>query len=428
MAKTKNRFDVLESINEFPALQPTKRPRLNVEKLQTCQEVYIVAKSLDDGKKLTDLSIFGVQKRLEMITKYIKKVSPQRNGELLILTSTKAAAGALKKAKTLGGLCPIECVEHPFLNSSRAKIYCPAIMNLEETEITEGLKSEGVVGTRKIKKWKDGILTNTPLIILTFDSPVIPEEIKVGYLNLKTELYIPNPLRCTMCQRFGHGKKRCAEMKELPKCGLCAEILAPPDNIHQQCKNPPKCVNCGENHGSFSRECSIFKAEAEITKIKTVDRCSYRIARQKYAEMTRNQRTTQQTSSSSSSAAAVNYSKAVSSDSTTKQTQNNENNTTALIKLSPIKITKSNTSNTEQKYTVTQQNKPTVTNKSITQQTKTNESITAQNINKPTITSNTSLNPTQNPSQQDSNKKDASQLTRLSDNERALYATYTPME
>ena len=205
MAKTKNKFDLLDSLGEFPQLQTTKRPRLNAEKTLACQEIYIVAKSIEDGKKLTNLSIFGVQKGLELITKHIKKVSPQRNGELLILTSTKAAAGALKKAKTLGGLCAIECIEQPFLNSSRAKIYCPSIMNLEEAEITEGLK-EGAVTSHIIKKWKDGVLVNTPLVILTFNTPVIPENIKVGYLNIRTELYIPNSLRCTMCQKFGHGK------------------------------------------------------------------------------------------------------------------------------------------------------------------------------------------------------------------------------
>ena len=80
-------------------------------------------------------------------------------------------------------------------------------MNLEESEITEGLKDEGVVASRIIKKWKDGELINTPLVILTFNTPVIPENIKVGYLNIRTELYIPNPLRCTNCQKFGHGKK-----------------------------------------------------------------------------------------------------------------------------------------------------------------------------------------------------------------------------
>ena len=164
MAKTKNRFDLLESISEFPLLQPSKRPRLNAIKTMTCQEVYVIVRSIEDDKKLTNLSIFGVQKGLEMITKQIKRVSPQRNGELLILTSTKTGAEALKKAKTLGGLCKIECVEHPFLNSSRAKIYCPSIMDLEENEITAGLKEEGVIATRKIKKWRKGVLVNTPLV------------------------------------------------------------------------------------------------------------------------------------------------------------------------------------------------------------------------------------------------------------------------
>ena len=67
MAKTKNRFDLLESLNDFPLLQPSKRPRLNANKMLTCQEVYIIARSIEDDKKLTNLSIFGVQKRLEMI-------------------------------------------------------------------------------------------------------------------------------------------------------------------------------------------------------------------------------------------------------------------------------------------------------------------------------------------------------------------------
>ena len=73
MAKTKNRFDLLESCNEFPSLQPLKKPRLNTEKMLACQEVFIIMKSLENEKKLTNLSIFGVQKGLEMISKQIKK-------------------------------------------------------------------------------------------------------------------------------------------------------------------------------------------------------------------------------------------------------------------------------------------------------------------------------------------------------------------
>ena len=445
MAKVKNRFDLLESLGEFPLLQPTKRPRLNVEKTLACQEVYMIVKSTEEGKKLTNLSIFGVQKGLELITKHIKKVSPQRNGDLLILTSTKAAATSLKKAKTLGGLCSIDCVEHPFLNSSRAKIYCPSLMNLDEGEITEGLKDEGVVASRIIKKWKDGVLINTPLVILTFNTPVIPENIKVGYLSIRTELYIPNPLRCTMCQKFGHGKKRCAELNELPTCGLCATLLTPEDQSHQKCTKTPKCVNCGEGHGSFSRDCKIFKAELEITRIKTVNRVSYRMARQKYAELTRIQKpnnTKEAAGEVLSAAAAVAAStaavaeptkKSVSSDSlSTKITPLTKTNNTETKK-SPIKQTKTNTAINKQNNITTTQNNPNITqNITNTQQVNTNI-INTQKLNQPSSPSssnpiNTPIISTQNPFQQDSKKRDASQLTRLSENERALYATYTPME
>ena len=212
-------------------------------------------------------------------------------------------------------------------------------MTLDETEITEGLKEEGVVATRKIKKWKDwnSVLIDTPIVILTFKSPVIPEAIKVGYLNVKTELYIPNPLRCTMCQKFGHGKKRCAELNELPKCGMCAALLTPEDKSHQPCKNPPKCVNCGEGHGSFSRECRIFRAESEITKIKTVDRVSFRIARQKYAELTRSQKPKMTLEPTAVAAAANAPDKTVSSDSLSKIIQITNTNSNSQIKTSPTK-------------------------------------------------------------------------------------------
>ena len=42
------------------------------------------------------------------------------------------------------------------------------------------------------------------MYILTFNSPTTPKEIKIGYINEKIETYIPNPLRCYKCQKFGH--------------------------------------------------------------------------------------------------------------------------------------------------------------------------------------------------------------------------------
>ena len=47
-----------------------------------------------------------------------------------------------------------------------------------------------------------------------------PHDIKVGYIKIKVETYIPNPLRCFNCQRFKHHRNRCTRP---PVCGSCGE-------------------------------------------------------------------------------------------------------------------------------------------------------------------------------------------------------------
>jgi len=49
---------------------------------------------------------------------------------------------------------------------------------------------------------------NTYTFIVTFRTSSIPKHIKIGYLHVPVELYIPNPLRCFSCQKFGHSKKK----------------------------------------------------------------------------------------------------------------------------------------------------------------------------------------------------------------------------
>lgn len=290
MATTQNRFSILDSIGQFPEMRTTKRQRQENSATPQYYEVYLLMKSLEPEKVLSRISIFGVQKGLEGITTQITRVSPQKSGELLILAKTKAAATKLINAKNLGGICKVECKEHPFLNLSKAKIYCPALIDLPEDEIKAGLEDQGVTEVRKIKKWKDGNLINTPLHILSYNCPEIPKYVKVGYLQIETTLYIPSPLRCTTCQKYGHGKKRCADVQGVATCGKCAEKITT-ENLHNNCNKAEKCANCSESHASYSRDCNVYKQEAEIIKIKTVDRISFQMARQKYLRTLNNLKT-----------------------------------------------------------------------------------------------------------------------------------------
>ena len=111
------------------------------------------------------------------------------------------------------------------------------------------------------------IETNT--LLLTFNTVTVPK-------SLKIEIYVPNPLRCFNCQRFGHHESDCpvdyASVCE--KCGTGGF-----DHITSNCKNPVKCVNCGLDHLSRSNECDVWKKEKEIMRIKVTNNITYNEAR-----------------------------------------------------------------------------------------------------------------------------------------------------
>ena len=49
----------------------------------------------------------------------------------------------------------------------------------------------------------------TITLILTFNIPKIHESLKIGYLNIPVTQYVPNPIKCYKCQRFGHVTGKC---------------------------------------------------------------------------------------------------------------------------------------------------------------------------------------------------------------------------
>ena len=53
---------------------------------------------------------------------------------------------------------------------------------------------------------KEGKVIPTNTLFLTFNRPDMPKELRVGYLKVKVDLFVANPLRCFNCNKFGHTK------------------------------------------------------------------------------------------------------------------------------------------------------------------------------------------------------------------------------
>ncbi|GFU29829.1 uncharacterized protein TNCV_405501 [Trichonephila clavipes] len=158
------------------------------------------------------------------------------------------------------------------LNSCRGVISETDLLCASEAEILEGLSDQGVTEVRRIKIKKDTSLFPTKHLILTFNSPKLPSKIKSGYLNCKIRPYIPNPLRCFKCQRFGHSQTSCRGQLT---CSRCASV----GHSSTDCTLGQKCVNCTQSHPSDSKLCQKSKLEKQIQEIKTNKNISYFEAR-----------------------------------------------------------------------------------------------------------------------------------------------------
>ena len=89
---------------------------------------------------------------------------------------------------------PVKVTPHRALNYSRCVIWCKELAGMDEEDIQEKLKSQGVTKVERMKRRKDGRLIPPDSYILTRNDQEIPKEIKVGFLIRNTRVYISNPL------------------------------------------------------------------------------------------------------------------------------------------------------------------------------------------------------------------------------------------
>ena len=154
-------------------------------------------------------------------------------------------------------------------------IRCPDLRGLSEDEILLELQPQHITAVRRIKITKQGTQINTNTFILTFSTAEPPKSIKIGYLQTNVEMYIPNPMQCRKCQKYGHTESKCIQTGT--RCPKCSNIDTCPDI--QQCPNETKCYNCSGNHVSFSKQCPKWQLEKQVLTIKHSQNITFQEAR-----------------------------------------------------------------------------------------------------------------------------------------------------
>ena len=232
---------------------------------------FVVLESLED-KHLTKINPFVVHKVISGIVKPVS-VKKLNNGTLLIEVDKKTYADNLLNMKFFTNI-KIKSYAHSSLNSSKGVVRSSELSLCTLDEIKSHLKTQAVTDVKRITFRRNDETISTDTYILTFGKPQIPKELKVGYNIVKVNPYIPNPLRCYNCQKFGHHEQKCLKSAVCKKCGESGS-----DHIELSCNNPPKCANCNGAHAADSRDCMAWKREKEINTIKYTNNISFPEAR-----------------------------------------------------------------------------------------------------------------------------------------------------
>ena len=111
---------------------------------------------------------------------------------------------------------------HRSLNTSKGVVRSPELSTCTIEEIKHIVEKQLVTDIKRISMKKSNQIIDTNSYILMFNSPKPPSKLKIGYIIVKVNTYIPCPLRCYNCQKF--------ELYE-SWCHHCHHHVVPPARI-----------------------------------------------------------------------------------------------------------------------------------------------------------------------------------------------------
>jgi hypothetical protein len=260
--------------------QVTRNKNVNIHYDSTKQlsnntegEKYLIIHRLDDNKTMRDISPILLETAIKNATqngstecKFLK------SGDILIKAKTLRQAQNLIKITGILD-AKIQVTEHKTMNSCKGVIRAYELKNEDSDTLLEYLKEQKVTDIKMLTSTINGHTTNTGVVFVTFGVNVLPEYLTIGLLRVRVRPYIPTPMRCFACHKFGHLSKHCT-LKDSPTCYNCNNTK----HIHNKedkCTNPAFCVNCGEtSHNSYNRNCKEYRRQVEIQTIRVTQNVS----------------------------------------------------------------------------------------------------------------------------------------------------------
>ena len=193
---------------------------------------------------------------------------PQKTNEWLIEATTKAQSDIFLKIEEIQGI-KVSVKSHDMLNYIQGTVVLPQIDEDEEipdkTILLDFLKLRydniNNIEVFEIPNRKDH---KKPIRIakIKFIGQDLPQKIKILGHNREVRPYVPKPLQCKLCCKFGHTHKVC-QNKEI--CIVCG---SEEHTTNWKCPDM-NCSNCGQLHHARSKECPFYMYNTELKLLMT---------------------------------------------------------------------------------------------------------------------------------------------------------------
>ena len=149
---------------------------------------------------------------------------------------------------------PITVRTHPTKGFAMGVITVPDLSDVEEDDILEELRDQGVQKVRRLVRKESGNSVPTDTLVLSFVGEQLPEKVRVAWRNVKVRQYVPNPVRCFKCQEYGHMASSC---KGKERCARCSTI----GHSSSSCRAVKAKCTCGGEHEVWARVSEAQGAE-----------------------------------------------------------------------------------------------------------------------------------------------------------------------
>ena len=256
-----------------PAVQPTTaRVDLNqfLESGLPENTRQLLVSHSDPNLKLTSNNPCKIEIGLNKICGKIEKLDYLKSGSILVTTKTLIQTEKLLKTTMLPEFnIPIKITIAWSRQLTYGKIWAPEFGNDTLQEMLKYLEPHNVVAVRKL--FNNPTRAHTPLFVLTFFGK-LPPYIILGSIRYEIGVFIPRPLRCRNCWRFGHSTKQCKSEPLCSKCGISK-------HDRNSCNNILKCINCKGDHEATDSICPKYQSEMDICRLTAEKGISFTEAR-----------------------------------------------------------------------------------------------------------------------------------------------------